>query len=83
MRNLAFVVAFLAPALAAACPVCGTGPERTRAAYVAMTAVMSLLPLAVIGALAFLAYRRIRAAERARLEPAPTAPAASLEPRGS
>jgi hypothetical protein len=55
---------FFAPALALGCAVCGTGPERSRAAYISMTALLSLLPLTMLGALVWLFVRRLR-----RLEP--------------
>lgn len=51
----------LAPSVAFACPVCGTAPERSREAYINMTALMTFLPLAVIGALVFVVVRRLRA----------------------
>jgi hypothetical protein len=44
-------------ALLLACSVCGAGQEGTEWAYVAMTGVVSLLPLAMIGGVAFWLYR--------------------------
>ena len=65
----------LAPNLAWACPVCGTAPARSQAAYVWMTAMMTVLPLAVIGTLVFLLFRRLRAHEAERPTPASPPPA--------
>jgi hypothetical protein len=48
-----------------ACTVCGVGQEGTEWAYVAMTAVLSLLPLALLGGIATWLYRRATAAESA------------------
>ncbi|MBL8919228.1 MAG: hypothetical protein JNJ54_10235 [Myxococcaceae bacterium] len=44
-------------ALVLACSVCGAGQEGTEWAYLAMTGVVSLLPLAMIGSVAFWLYR--------------------------
>jgi hypothetical protein len=47
------------PALALACPVCGTaGPGDNGWAYFAMTMVLSGLPLGMIGGVVFWVYRR-------------------------
>jgi hypothetical protein len=67
----------LVPNAVWACPVCGTAPARSQAAYVWMTAMMTLLPLAVIGTLVFLLFRRLRAHEPPRRDPVA---AASVEP---
>lgn len=45
-----------------ACTVCGVGQQGTEWAYVAMTGVLSLLPLALLGGIAFWLYRRSAAA---------------------
>jgi len=59
---LLFVLA--APAVALACPVCGTsGMENNSWAYFAMTMVLSGLPLAMIGGVVFWVYRRASAAD--------------------
>ncbi|MFO0723061.1 MAG: hypothetical protein U1E65_04690 [Myxococcota bacterium] len=50
------------PRLASACPVCGQAPEQSRAAYLLMTAVMTFLPLTVLGVLFYAAFRRFRRA---------------------
>jgi hypothetical protein len=40
-----------------ACSVCGAGQDGTEWAYLAMTGVVSLTPLAMIGGVAFWLYR--------------------------
>lgn len=65
----------LAPAAALACPVCGTGPERSREAYVSMTMVLSLLPLAMVGGLIFVFVRRARQKATPEDMPEPSIPA--------
>ena len=63
---VATVFAVLAvPALALACPVCGTaGPNDNGWAYFAMTIVLSGLPLGMIGGVVFWVARRSSAADR-------------------
>ena len=54
----------LAPAPAEACAVCGlSGTQDNAFAYVVMTWVLSGLPLAMIGGVAFWVYRRMAAHE--------------------
>ena len=72
MRNrLASVVALaivLSPQLAKACSVCTTGKDdETRAAFVAMTAFMTFLPLGLIGG--FVWWLRRRALAMQQIEP--------------
>jgi hypothetical protein len=70
------------PSAVWSCPVCGTGPQRSQDAYVAMTVVLSLLPLGFIGALVYLAFRRIQRAEAQRsAELLAAAPAHANAPR--
>lgn len=60
-RALAAIVAALAvalPRLALACPVCMAADARRTDAYVATTVLLSLLPLAAIGGIAWLVWRR-------------------------
>lgn len=60
-RVLATAVAALAialPRLALACPVCMAADARRMDAYVATTVLLSLLPLAAIGGIAWLVWRR-------------------------
>jgi len=54
-----------------ACAVCGAGQDNTEWAYLAMTAVVSLSPLLMIGSVAFWLYRasKARDAEEAAREP--------------
>lgn len=54
----------LGPARAAACPVC-IGQDPTLSAFFTTALLMSVLPLAMIGGLAFWVYRRGRARRRA------------------
>lgn len=68
MRGAALAAALAATAVPA-CPVCGVGQPETEWAYIAMTVVLSLLPLAMMGGLIMYLYRRSRAAEL----PAPVA----------
>ena len=73
MRALAFVVALLTSAAALACPVCGATTDNN-GAYQAMTAVMSLLPLVMMGSVVgFIAFR-VRKAERQNQPPPPPPP---------
>jgi hypothetical protein len=67
MRRLlptALVAALVAvPRLAAACPVCMAADARRTDAYVATTVLLSLLPLAAIGGIAWLVWRRANAGD--------------------
>ena len=61
MRPLSALAVLFVSATAMACPVCGAETD-TKGVYQAMTAVMSLLPLAMMGSVvAFIAYRVKRA----------------------
>lgn len=63
MRALVPVVAVLSsPAFA--CAVCGAGEDRTQESYLAMTIVISLLPLAMLAGIVGWVVYRYRAAER-------------------
>lgn len=62
--SLVGIALAIAPSVALACPVCGDAPARSRAAYLAMTIVLSLLPLGAMGALIWVAVRRLRRAEQ-------------------
>jgi hypothetical protein len=66
MYKWLWLIACTLPSAVWACPVCGTAPQRSQDAYVAMTVVLSLLPLGFIGALVYLAFRRIQRAEAQR-----------------
>jgi hypothetical protein len=70
MRALAFFSVLLLSAVAFACPVCGAATD-TKGTYQAMTVVMSLLPLAMMGSVVgFIAFR-VRRAERTTLPSGP------------
>jgi len=72
-RALALVGVLLTSGSALACAVCGAATD-TRGTYQAMTLVMSLLPLAMMGGLvSFIAFR-VRRAEREGLPPRPPPP---------
>ena len=59
---LAMVLA--APAAALACPVCGTsGTDNNAWAYGAMTVVLSVLPLGMIGGVVYWVSRRAASAD--------------------
>lgn len=47
--------------LTLACSVCGAGQDGTEWAYLAMTGVVSLTPLAMIGGVAYWLYRASKA----------------------
>jgi len=60
-RALSAAAAALAvalPRLALACPVCMAADARRSNAYIATTVMLSLLPLAAIGGMAWLIWRR-------------------------
>ncbi len=58
MKQLVAFLTVTLPALALACPVCGTAKESTRNAFMGTTIVMSLLPLAIIGGGMWWLWRR-------------------------
>jgi hypothetical protein len=55
-----------------ACSVCGAGQDGTEWAYLAMTGVISLTPLAMIGGVAFWLYRASKRREAEDAEAART-----------
>jgi hypothetical protein len=63
MRWLIGLTLLLLPAVAHACPVCSTGFEQNREAFIETTAIMSLLPLALIGGVAYYWRRKSRQME--------------------
>lgn len=77
-RVLAVVAALFAGA-ALACPVCGVPLEQGQGAYLFMTPIMSLLPLALMGGVVFWIFRRVRNADRDEAQP--DAPSAAPERR--
>jgi len=72
---LAFALAWLAiaalPDSATACSVCYGGGEESRKAFLFTTVLLSLLPIGMIGALAWWVWRHVREAERG--DPRPVA----------
>lgn len=52
-------------ALLLACSVCGAGQEGTETSYVVMTLIVSFLPLAMIGGVAFWLWRAIKQRDEA------------------
>jgi hypothetical protein len=71
LRWLAAAVALVVasfPAPAVACPVCFWGQSNSMVAYVATAVFLSMLPLAMIGAIVLWIRRRLRD-ERAPMEP--------------
>lgn len=77
------VAAALFSGAALACPVCGVPLEQGQGAYLFMTPIMSLLPLALMGGVVFWIFRRVRNADRDEAaEPVvDAAPAAAPEQR--
>ncbi len=64
----------LAPRAAEACAVCFSGREGSRVAFIVTTAILTVLPLALIGGFVFWLRRRAREQSSA----APPAPSSSL-----
>lgn len=63
-----FVAVTVAPSVAFACPVCFSGSDETREAFLLTTALLTFLPLAMIGAFVYVLVvrsREIDAEERA------------------
>lgn len=67
MRALTALLVSLAPALAHACAVCGSGEDdRSRGAYLVMTLIISVLPLGMLGGvIGYLAWKSKAAAREA------------------
>jgi len=61
LAPFAALAVWLAPAVALACPVCFDQDAPARDAYLATTIFLSLVPLALIGGLAFVLHRRAKA----------------------
>jgi Na+/melibiose symporter-like transporter len=84
---VALALLFAAPASALACPVCGlAGPGNNGWAYLAMTLMLSALPVGILGGVLFWVYRRTKEAEEAaeaeqsrRASAAPTRRQAGVE----
>lgn len=79
---LALLFVVLAPAPALACPVCGlAGPGNNGWAYFAMTMMLSIVPLAFLGGLAYWIHRRIKAQADEVADPASATPASLPAPQ--
>ena len=77
--GLAALPLALAPSLASACAVCTAGRDEENAfAFLMTTIFMSIMPLAAIGTLVFVLWRRIRKLEQEAETPRPTT---DTEPR--
>ena len=61
---LAWLAIALLPDAAAACSVCYGGAEESRKAFLFTTVLLSLLPISMIGALAWWVWRSVREGER-------------------
>ena len=59
------------PEAADACAVCFSGKDESRTAYIATTALLTFLPLGLVGGFVAWVWRRSRAIERAHAEAAP------------
>lgn len=53
-------MALLLTQLVLACPACGAPDDKNAAAYIGMTVMMSLLPLAAIGGMVWWVARNMR-----------------------
>ncbi len=64
LSRVVAMAAALASSVALACPVCGVPTEQGEGAYILMTPIMSLLPLAMLGGVVGWVALRVRAADR-------------------
>jgi hypothetical protein len=78
---LLFVGVVAAPAVAFACPVCFSGEDEARHAYVEAALLMTILPLATIGGFVWWIRRRIRAHEAEEAPPPRPVRPARFRPR--
>ncbi len=78
MKNLVTLALCLIASAAAACPVCGQGKPESEWAYIAMTMVMSLLPIALIGGIGGFFVYKLKAADREEAAAIATAPAVAV-----
>lgn len=60
---LVLLTVWLLPEVAHACPVCGQALEQSRVAFIISTALMTLLPLVVLGSTGYWVVRRIKRRE--------------------
>ena len=78
---VAVVVLLHLPAVSQACAVCTAGRDEENAfAFLMTTIFMSIMPLAAIGTLVFVLWRRMQKLEAEREEAAANAPAATPQP---
>ena len=69
------------PVVSRACAVCTAGRDEENAfAFLMTTIFMSIMPLAAIGTLVFVLWRRMQKLEAEREEAAASAPAATPQP---
>jgi len=80
IKRALFTVVALGAADALACPVCGQVSEQGQGAYLFMTGIMSLLPLALMGSLVGWVAYRVRLEARRQADEARTAAPESTEP---
>ena len=70
------------PSVASACAVCTAGRDEENAfAFLMTTIFMSIMPLAAVGTLIYVLWRRIQKLEAEREEAEPTGPAVRSEAR--
>lgn len=80
--SIASFIAWL-PEAAAGCAVCFGGEQESRAAFILTTVFLSVLPLAMIGALVWWIWRRERAIGASPGDGTPIAPGPdSFDPAG-
>ena len=83
VHGLVALILVQAPGVARACAVCTAGRDEENAfAFLLTTIFMSIMPLAAIGTLVFVLWRRIQRLEANSSPPEPSvASSASSEPR--
>ena len=70
LAALAIAILAITPAVAQACSVCSAGQDdATRAAFLGTTALLSVLPLALVGGFVWWIRRRTRALEERGVVP--------------
>jgi hypothetical protein len=68
---LAAAILLVDPAVAEACSVCGGGDssEESKMAFIVTTAMLSFLPLGMLGGLAYWIRKRVKAIESGEAQP--------------
>lgn len=74
VATFALAATLLSASPAWACAVCGAGQEPNNGMFVVMSVVISLLPLAMMGAIGYWVFRSARRARLAAPPPAPRKP---------